>query len=161
MTMRPVPLAIVLLAGAVLALSACERAAEAPADTGPAAGATPVDETSTTTEPPGAIDATSVVDRAPVAGASPGFDVKAFAGTFAAEGANLQLAGDGTYTFTVHAESADADLASTGTWTVEADGAVLLLDPDAKADADQRFTITDNDTLVAAEGGRVLRRDGA
>lgn len=160
MTKRPVSLATVLLAGAVLALSACEREADAPVEAEPAAEAPPVDAAPPTTEPPGDIDATSVVDRAPVADAAPGFDVKAFAGTFAAEGANLRLAADGTYTFTVHAESADADLTSTGTWTVEADGTALLLDPDAKADPDQRFTITADDTLVAVEGGRVLRRDG-
>ena len=157
-------IAILFAAGAALSLAACERANEPAND---AASAPPgVDATAPGTDPAtsvpaGDIDATRVVDRAPVADAAPGFDVKAFAGTFVVEGANLRLAADGTYTFTVHAASADADLVSTGTWTVEAEGTTLLLDPDSKADADQRFTIASNDELVAVVGGRVLRRDGA
>lgn len=163
MTKRPVPFAATLLGCALLALAACERAAEAPdaSARAPAADAPATDEVAPVTSPPGDVDATSVVDRTPVAGAAPDFDVKAFAGTFTAEGASLRLAADGTYTFTVHAESADADLTSTGTWTVESDGGALLLDPEAKDEADQRYEIASDDELVAVEGGRVLRRDGA
>ena len=160
MSIRSV-LAYAFAATAAVALSACEQTNRTPVPEAPAAGATvPVDEPATTA-PDDEIDATQVVDRAPVADAPPGFDVKALAGTFAADGANLQLAADGTYTLTVHAESADADLTSTGTWTVEADGAELLLDPDSKDDADRRYAIASDDELVAVEGGQVLRRDGA
>ncbi len=151
--------AIVFAAGAALSLAACQP------ENAPAVDA-PVDATRRAAEPvatapSGQIDATSVVDRAPVAGAAPGFDVKAFAGTFATEGANLRLDPDGTYTLVVHAESADADLATTGTWTVEADGAELLLDPASKDEPDRRYAITSNDALTSVEGGQVLRRDGA
>lgn len=152
---------IVLAAVAALSLVACERADEPPAGEAPAADVAPPATEPAATDTTDDIDATRVVDRAPAVDAAPDFDAKAFAGTFSAEGANLQLAADGTYALTVHAESADADLTSTGTWTVEADGSELLLDPDAKDDADQRFTIASDDELVAAEGGRVLRRDDA
>ena len=153
-----------LAAAAILVLAACDRAPEAPSADAPPAGVPASDAAPPPDADPragGPVDATQVVDRAPVAGAGAGFDVKAFAGTFAAEGADLRLAADGTYTLTVHAESADADLASTGTWTVEADGAELRLDPDSKDADDRRYTIASDDELVAIAGGQVLRRDGA
>lgn len=154
-------LAILFAAGAALSLMVCARGDDAaPADV-------PVSDAATQADGPaapdhgGPIDATRVVDRAPVAGAGAGFDARAFAGTFVAEGAALRLAADGTYAFTVRAESADADLPGTGTWTVEAGGTELLLDPDSKDAPDQRFTIASTDELVATAGGHVLRRDGA
>ena len=160
MAVRP-PIALVFAAITAASLAACGRvfrafarddgAADAPV---PAGAPTPADHDAD-------IDAILVADRAPVADAAPGFDVKAFAGTFEAQGASLRLSPDGTYTFTVHAESADADLSTAGTWTVDADGSGLLLDPDSKDEPDQRFTITSADTLTAAAGGRVLQRDGA
>ena len=154
-------LALAFAAAAALSLAACERADDAPASDPATADAAPPADVPTPAEADADIDATRVVDRAPVAGAAPGFDVKAFAGTFVADGAHLQLAADGTYAFTVRAESADADLVSTGTWTVEDDGAALLLDPDSKGESDQRFTLVSSDELAADVGGRVLRRDGA
>ena len=153
--------AIVFAAAAALTIAACERATEPPVAEVPAADAAAPAAGPVDAAPAGDVDATGMVDRAQVADAPSGFDVKAFAGTFTAEGANLRLAADGTYTLSVHAESADADLASTGTWTVEADGSELLLDPDSKDDADRRYAIASNDELVAVEGGQVLRRDGA
>ena len=158
MSIRAARFAFLLAAGA-LALGACERAHEAPT-VAPTTDVAPPVETPAATDDGGEIDATRVIDRAPVAGAAAGFDVKAFAGTFAAEGANLQLASDGTYTLVVHAESADADLTTTGTWTVEAEGAEVLLDPDSKDQPDRRYAITSNDALTAVDGGQVLRRDG-
>ncbi|HEU4812653.1 MAG TPA: copper resistance protein NlpE N-terminal domain-containing protein [Xanthomonadaceae bacterium] len=151
----------VFIAAGALALGACERAPDAPVDA-PASDAAPtVEASATSTDTVGEIDATRVVDRASVAGSAADFDVKAFAGAFATEGANLHLASDGTYTLVVHAESADADLSTTGTWTVEANGAELLLDPDGKDEPDRRYAITSNDALTAVDGGQVLRRDGA
>lgn len=152
---------IVLAVASALSLAACDRTGEAPDSEPPAADVAPVPAEPVATNTTDDIDAIRVVDHAPVADAAPGFDVKAFAGTFVAEGANLQLSPDGSYTFTVHAASADADLTSHGTWTVDADGTGLLLDPDSKDDPDQRFTIVSNDELSRTEGGRVLRRDGA
>ena len=162
MPTRTATFAFVMAASALL-LGGCERApdaTDAPAGSpttepspGPPVPAPAVDG--------GEIDATQVVDRAPVADAAPDFDVRAFAGTFTAEGARLRLAADGTYALSVHAESADADLETTGTWTVEAGGSELLLDPDSKEAPDRRYTITSNDALTAADGGQVLRRDGA
>lgn len=163
MSMRS-SIAFVFTACAAVSLAACgpgNDPANEPTDEVRAVDATAPGSRPATTEPAGVIDATRVVDRAPVADAAPGFDVKAFAGVFVAEGARLQLATDGTYAFTVHAESAGADLVSTGTWTVEAGGGEVLLDPDSKAGADQRFKIVSADRLVAVVGGRVLRRDGA
>ena len=147
-----------IAATAALSLAACTPADPPPPADAPAAGvAAPTEAPAGSSD---AIDAIAVVDLAPVADAPPSFDVRAFAGTFVSEGARLRLAADGTYAFTVHAESADADLASTGTWTVDADGG-LLLDPDSKAAPDQSFTIGSEGELVAADGGHVLRRDGA
>lgn len=149
--------AIVLAASAALSLAACDRADEGPApDAPPGATAAPAVEPPAT-EPAGDIDATRVVDRAPVAGAAPDFDVKAFAGTFAAHGAELRLDADGTYVQTVHAESADADLVVPGTWTVEDDGTVLRLDPDSKGDEDRTLRIVSRDDLVVSED-RTLHR---
>ena len=153
---RVSPVSVLFAGVAMLALAACERAPEAPAPD------TPATEAAAPTEAPeGDVDATAVVDRAPVAGATGGFDVKAFAGTFSAEGASLALAADGSYEMTVHAESADADLTSTGTWTVESDGARLRLDPDSKQDPDRVYAIRSNDELAQEGGGQVLRREDA
>lgn len=148
-----------LLAMSLLCVSACDREAPAPVDgassTEPAPAAPdPAGEASTD------IDATHVVDHAAPADAPRNFDVRAFAGLFAADGARLVLAPDGTYRYTVDAGRTDEHVASTGTWTVDAGGTGLLLDPDSKDAPDQRFTITSNDALTAAEGGRVLLRDG-
>ena len=155
-----------LLAAVVLALGACERApgtpADAPADAAadaPGGAPAAAGEAPAATDEP--VDATAVVDRAPIANAPVDFDVRAFAGTFAAAGTTLRLAADGTYTLVVHAESADADLASTGTWTVEGGGAGLLLDPDSKDEPDRRYAITSREALAAVDGGQVLRRDDA
>jgi len=144
---------------AALALSAC-GGSEAP-DAAPPPG-TPADGTPALAAPPampGETDATAVVERGPGAGAGD-FDVRAFAGTFAATGASLALAADGSYAMTVRAESAGADLPGTGTWTVEDDGTRLRLDPDSKAEPDVVFAIRSGDELAQEGGGRVLRRDG-
>lgn len=142
---------------ATLALAACDRqalsAADAPAPDAPAPDAPPA------ADPATGVDATAVVDRTSPPGADVGFDARAFAGRFSAEGAALQLLADGSYTFTVHAESADADLAQTGTWTVEDDGATLRLDPDDKEAADRLYAIGAGDTLAQAGGGQVLQRE--
>lgn len=158
MSIRTARFAVLLAAGA-LVLGACERPSGTPADA-PATDDAPRVEAPAAADEVGDVDAIRVVDRGPVAGAAADFDVKAFAGTFAAEGATLQLASDGTYTLVVHAESADADLTTAGTWSVEADGAELLLDPDSKDESDRRYAITSNDALTALDGGQVLRRDG-
>jgi len=159
MSIRTARFAFLLAAGA-LVLGACERPSGTPADA-PATDDAPQVEAPAAAGEGGDVDAIRVVDRGPVAGAAAGFDVKAFAGTFATDGAQLQLATDGTYTLVVHAESADADLATTGTWSVEADGTELLLDPDSKDEPDRRYAITTNDALTALDGGQVLRRDDA
>ena len=143
-------IAIVFAAGAALSLAACERANEDTADA-PPTGATAPSFEPAPPGPPGDIDATRVVDRAPLADAPPAFDAKALAGTYVAHGAELELEADGTYVQVVHAESADADRVIPGTWTVEDDGRAVRLDPDSKGDEDRVLRIAPPDDLVSSE----------
>ena len=154
--------AFAALAGLVLA--GCDRAAEAPGADAPQP-ATPVAATPAPPQAPAAVagdgvDATRVVDHAPVAGAGDGFDVRAFAGSFEADGLQVAFAADGTYALVARAESAGADLESTGSWTVEDDGTRIRLDPDSKDEPDRVFAVVSPDELAAADGGQVLRRAG-
>lgn len=152
-------LALVLFSTFLFA--ACQRDAEPQQAAEPAPAAPAPDTTDTAADPAAGIDATAVIDRAPVAGASADFDAKAFAGAFGAPGTHLQIESDGSYRLSVHAESADADLVTTGSWSLEADDSELLLDPDSKDETDRRYDIVSQDELRAVEGGQVLRRDGA
>lgn len=145
-------LAALAVVAALLGVAGCEREPEAPADEAPLPQAAPPAEQATTV--PEGIDATSVVDRAPVAGAGGDFDVRAFAGAFGTDGLRVDLAADGTYT---RASGTDT---GTGTWSVEADGARIRLDPDSKAEADQVYALVSADELVSDDDGQVLRRVG-
>lgn len=150
-----------LLAFACLAL-ACRREDPAPADVpeAPASAATAQPATV-----PGT-DALSVSDNTTAeAGVQPvsdaaqgGLDAKDFAGTFVADGARVEFLPDGTYRMGVHAPSAQATVESDGTWSFGEDGATLLLDPNAKDEADRRYTLVSPDELKASDGDQVLRR---
>ena len=156
--MRSLP---VLAALAGLVLAGCDRATEAPgAEAPPPAAATPAPSQDPAIATDDGVAATRVVDRAPVAGAGDGFDVRAFAGDFAADGMQVAFAADGTYALVARAESAGAELDSNGTWTVEGDGARIRLDPDAKDEGDRVFAVVSRDELATDDGGQVLRRVG-
>lgn len=162
------PYRLAALTAIVLAFAACTREAPVPAEA-PEAQAQPAEE-APAVEPakiPGT-DAIAAVDNTPAeAGVQPadntigGVDSKRFAGTFATEGARIELRADGTYAMTVHAASADADLESTGTWSAAADGKTLLLDSDDKSEPDRSYTVVSKDEITQTEGGQTLRRVGA
>lgn len=156
MSLRPArfraSLAALAVLAAVLGLAGCEREPEAPADEAPLPDAA-LPANRATAEAGDGIDATHVVDRAPVAGAGGDFDVRAFAGAFGTDGLRVDLAADGTYTLAAGA------VTGTGTWSVEADGARIRLDPDSKAEADRVYALV-SDELVSDDDGQVLRRVG-
>jgi len=83
------------------------------------------------------------------------FMLKAFAGTFSADGNTITLNADGTYT------SKLGDAASDGTWTADAAGSELLLDPNSKAEADGKYAVVSNNEIRALDGGMSLQRAGA
>jgi hypothetical protein len=153
------------LAAGSLLLAACNRTPETPAEdaAAPATADAPAQDMAATDPAADAMagtDVVSAVDHGSPAGDNQAFDVKAFAGTYAAEGTSLTIDAAGGYQLTVHAESADADLASSGTWTLEDDGQHILLDPEDKSGTDRRFQIVGSDELRAVDGGQTLRRGG-
>lgn len=83
------------------------------------------------------------------------FMIKAFAGTFSADGNSITLNADGTYT------SKMGDASSDGTWTADAAGSELLLDPNSKSEADGKFAVVSDNEIRAVEGGMALQREGA
>jgi len=90
---------------------------------------------------------------APIAAEKP-FMIKAFAGTFSADGNTITLNTDGTYT------SKMSDAMSDGTWTADPMGTELLLDPNSKAEADGKYALVSDDEIRALEGGMALQREG-
>lgn len=165
----PVPHRIAAALLALLALAACQREAAPPVDPAaadPAAdpAAAPAAEAAGTQPTLPGTDAVAVVDEGPLdpdAQTVGGLHVREFAGVFSTEGARIELRPDGTYAMTVHAASADADLDSAGTWTPQAGGREILLDPDDKSEPDRRYTVVSKDEIRQANGGQVLRREGA
>ena len=157
--------ALFATAALALLLAACNRPAEpeapvadavAPAAQEPTQAPIPPDAMA---DPTAGTDAIAVIDHGSPVTDGAGFDTKAFAGTFDAEGTSLAISADGSYVLTVHAESAGADLTSRGTWTVQADGRELLLDPEDKSEPDRVYRIVSNDRLRAVESGQFLDRN--
>lgn len=153
----------------MLALAACRQEPAPASDT---AAEAPPAETAQSAAPAAAeaakvpgTDAIEAVDNGPLepgAQTIGGVDTKAFAGTFATEGARITFNADGTYAMTVHAASADADLESTGTWTAQAKGNEVLLDSNDKSEPDRSYVVVSKDEIwEVGGGGRVLRREGA
>ena len=128
---------LVAMACVVLA-AGCERGAEHQAT--PAVESTP--------------PASAAAD-APVQIETPPFDMKAFAGTFSADGNAITLNPDGSYT------SKLGDAESDGTWNADPAGTELLLDPTSKAEADGRYAVLSDNAIRAVDGGMTLQRDGA
>lgn len=150
MTRTP-PAAIALLAFAILA--GCDRHPEtsaspaaSPATTSPAAG----------TPAPAASLAPAAAAPAPAEPVP--FDSKAFAGTYAAPGLRLEVTADGTYRLHTRAEGGGGELESTGTWTADPDARHVLLDPNSKAEPDQRYEVVSMEELRSTDGSRTLRR---
>lgn len=146
---------------AVAALAACRREQpQATPDTAAPASAAMPAVAATLAAP-----ATRATPAAVAESAAPGehttFDAKAFAGSFAAEGARITFDSDGGYTMRVHAQSADADIDSQGTWTLEPDSRHLLLDPSSKSEPDRRYELVSMDELRPDDGGVALHREGA
>lgn len=136
---------------ALASLAACKREA---AQTAPGIAA-PTPAATTTPVAPASV-APAVAAPAPAAPAP--FDSKAFAGTYTAPGIRLQVTADGEYRLSVRAESAAADLETTGTWTADPDARHVLLDPNSKAEPDQRYEVVSMDELRSVDGSRTLRR---
>jgi len=128
-------------------VAACNRGAEPEAVT-PAADPSPADL-------PAAPDAGMAADAPmPIAAEEP-FMMKAFAGTFSADGNTVTLNADGSYA------SRMGNTMSDGTWTADSRGSQLLLDPNSKAESDQTYAVVSKNEIRALYGGLSLQREGA
>src|SRR5690606_19058704 len=134
-----------------IALAGCKPAADA--DKTVDAEAAPTADAAATVEPAAdplleGSDATAIVhhDKPDPRG----FDRKAFAGTFSADGISLEIASEGGFTLT---ELHPGDRAETtrGTWSVDGAGKRLLLDPDTKEATDRHFEIVSGDEMRAVD----------
>ncbi len=134
-------LSLVLIAG-------CKR--EEPAPEMPAPESVPAEANN---GPVASVDHTSPGD------AAPGFDAKAFAGTY---GGTMPCAGcpgidaiiafdaEGGYTLNeVYQDGTDSTFTTKGTWSVDKDGKTVLLDPEDKEERDRSFEITSPTELLA------------
>lgn len=147
-----------LLVSVALAFAACQPVPETAAGPSPDAPTAPAAAEAATSRPAQAIDAVAIADMtSPVADAPPGFDTKAFAGTYSAPGTTLAIDAGGSYRMRVDGEGADGGPESTGTWTLEADGIHVLLDPDSKSGVDRRYALAPGELRPDA-GGPALRR---
>lgn len=90
----------------------------------------------------------------PIAAEEP-FMMKAFAGTFSADGNRIVLNADGSYA------SRMGDAMSDGTWTADARGSQLLLDPNSKSESDQMYSVVSKNEIRAVDGEMRLQREGA
>lgn len=153
-----------LAAFACVAL-ACRREEPARADTPqtPAAASAPAQAPPVAPATVPGTDALSVSENTtaqagvqPAADAKPALSPREFAGSFQAEGMQVRFGADGTYRMAIASPGAQATVESAGTWSIEGDGKAVLLDPDAKDEADRRFEVVSPDTLQG--DGQTLRR---
>lgn len=79
-----------------------------------------------------------------------GFDRKAFAGTFSADGISLEIASEGGFALTETSAAGEATTTQ-GTWSVDDAGKRLLLDPGTKEATDRHFDIVSGDELRAVD----------
>lgn len=137
---------------AALALSACNKSAEAPsapADAPKAAEAAPV---------------APAPEPIPAEVPKTGFDIAAFAGSFsgtlpcadcAGIDTKLEFKSDGTYAIEeTYQGKKDGNAKGDGTWTAEEEGKRLRLDPNSKSDQDRLFEV------VSKEEIRLLDQEG-
>ncbi len=132
---------------AVLTVAACNRQPAIPASE------TPLEAAPAQVDQPAAPDVTASDD-----GLASTFDQRGFAGTFAGTlpcadcpgiDVTVTLHGDGSYRITnVYQERPGSAWGIDGHWTVEADNAVIRLDPNSKTEADQLFAIQSQDRIV-------------
>lgn len=135
---------------AALALSACNKPAEAPSAPAEAPKAAE----------PAPAPAPAAAAQAPKAG----FDLAAFAGGFNGTlpcadcpgiETKLELKGDGSYNIDeTYQDKKDGNHKGDGSWTAEEDGKRLRLDPNSKSDSDRLFEVISNDEI------RLLDQDG-
>ena len=147
---RKLAFALVLSA---IAIAGCKREAQ-PAPVAPAAA--PAQEVASAV--------VSEVDHGSPASAAPGFDVKAFAGTYAGilpcadcPGIDTSIAftPEGGYTMSeIYQDSEGSSFTGKGTWTVREDGKTLLLDPEDKEEYDHWYEVVSPTEL------RMLDREG-
>ena len=139
------------LALSCLAVAGCKREAEAPP---PApAEAAPAAETRSAV--------ISEIDHGSPASAAPGFDVKAFAGTYGGtlpcadcSGIDTSIAftPEGGYTLSeVYQDRDNGSFTTKGTWTVREDGKTLLLDPEDKQEHDHWYQVVSPTELRALD----------
>ncbi|RZA21635.1 MAG: copper resistance protein NlpE [Lysobacteraceae bacterium] len=139
------------IAVAALTVAGCKRDAEAPA-AAPATAA-PVEEIKSAV--------ISEIDHNSPASAAPGFDVKAFAGTYGGtlpcadcSGIDTTIAftPEGGYTMSeTYQDSDGSNFVTKGSWTVGDDGKSLLLDPEDKAEYDRHFEVVSATELHALD----------
>ena len=142
----------IALAATIAATAGCKPDEAAEAAAAPPAPAAPVDAV------------TEVVDHGSPAGDVAGFDIKAFAGTYAGmlpcadcPGTDTTLAftPEGKYTLTeVYKDKGAASFVSEGTWSLGKDGSTLHLDPNDKDEYDHWYAIVSPTEL------RALDKDG-
>lgn len=133
---------------ATLAATACKP--QAPAPTEPSAQA----NTAAEAPAPAPVAPAAAPAEAP-------FDIKGFAGTFAAADNKITLNADGSY---VLAGATQGD----GTWTAEENGKRIRLDPNSKTEEDRVYSVVSHDQIdqVDATGAAVtpaqsFMREGA
>ena len=144
---RKLAFALVLSA---IAIAGCKREAQ-PAPVAPAAA--PAQEVASAV--------VSEVDHGSPASAAPGFDVKAFAGTYAGMlpcadcpgiDSTIAFTPEGAYTLSETYQDADkSSFLSKGTWSVRGDGKAVLLDPEDKDEYDRSFSIVSPTELRALD----------
>ena len=134
----------------VVAIVGCKREAEAP---------TPVAAEAVAEDTASAV--ISEVDHGSPASAAPGFDAKAFAGTYGGILACADCPGidttiaftpEGGYTLSeVYQDGEASSFVTRGTWTVKEDGKTLLLDPEDKEEFDRWYQLASPTELRAMD----------
>lgn len=149
---------LLAIALTTLVVAGCKRDAEAP----PATDAMPAVAEAAPAEPASAV--ISEVDHNSPASAAPGFDAKAFAGTYGGIlpcadcpgiDTSIVFTPEGGYTLSeIYQDRDSGSLVVKGTWTVREDGKTLLLDPEDKAGQDRWYEVVSPSEL------RALDKDG-
>ena len=139
----------IALAATIAANAGCKPDEAAEAAAAPAAPAAAVNAV------------TDVVDHGSPAGDVKGFDIKAFAGTYAGMlpcadcpgiDSTIAFTPEGAYTLSETYQDADkSSFLSKGTWSVRGDGKAIQLDPEDKDEYDRAFTIASPTELLALD----------
>ena len=143
----------IAIALSALSLAACKRDAEAPPAVAAAAPAEAIESA-----------VISEVDHNSPASAAPGFDAKAFAGTYGGTlpcadcpgiDTSIAFTPEGGYSMSETYQDRDSSsFVTKGTWTVREDGKTVLLDPEDKEEHDRWYEIVSTAEL------RALDREG-